>query len=66
MKHENNNDDFYLAIPLQKGQISVRELMNGERLIQPVLKNQALMIDMIDFPYGHVESLKQEIYNRGL
>jgi hypothetical protein len=40
--------------------------MNGERLIQPVLKDHALMIDMIDSPYAHVEALKQEIYKRGL
>ena len=66
IKHDCNNDDFYLAIPLQKGQMSVRELMNGERLIKAVLKDQALMIDMIDSPYAHVESLKQEIYKRGL
>ena len=66
INHDSNNDDFYLAIPLQKGQMSARELMNGERLIKPVLKDQALMIDMIDSPYAHVDSLKQEIYKRGL
>ena len=26
------DDDFYLAIPLQKGQLSCREIINGEKL----------------------------------
>jgi N-acetylneuraminate synthase len=66
IKNENTNDDFYLALPLQKGQLSVRELLNGERLTTAVRKDQALMIEMIDSPYAKVESLKQEIYKRGL
>jgi N-acetylneuraminate synthase len=59
-------EDFYLAVPLQKGQLSCREVMNGERLAAVVQKDQPLMIDVIDWPYARVESLKQEIYKRGL
>jgi hypothetical protein len=41
-------------------------MMNGERLTPAVQKDQPLMIEMIDSPYARVESLKQEIYKRGL
>jgi sialic acid synthase SpsE len=64
--HDSMTEDFYLAVPLQKGQLSCREVMNGERLTAPVQKDQPLMIDVIDSPYARVESLKQEIYKRGL
>ncbi len=60
------NDDFYLAIPLQKGQLSCREMMNGERLTAGIKQDQPVMIDFIDSPYSRIESLKQEIYRRGL
>src|SRR5262249_41902669 len=40
--------DFFLAIPLRKGQLSCREVMNGERLIRPIKENEALTIDHID------------------
>jgi N-acetylneuraminate synthase len=58
--------DIYLAIPFQKGQISCRELMNGEILIHPLMKDQPIMIDDIDSPYGYNEESKKLIYNRGL
>jgi N-acetylneuraminate synthase len=66
IKHENINDDVYLAVPLQKGQISCRELMSGEVLLHDIEKDEALMIDNIDSPYSHNETLKQIIYDRGL
>lgn len=60
------NKDFYMAIPLQKGQMSCREVMSGEKLITPILKDKPLLIDNIDSLYAKNEELKQLIYNRGL
>jgi sialic acid synthase SpsE len=64
--HILSEDDFYLAVPLQKGQISCRELMSGEVLIKPCDKDQPILIDMIDSPYAHNEMLKKVIYSRGI
>ena len=58
--------DYYLSIPLLKGQISCRELMNGERLIGPVSKDAPILIDHIDSPYAENPDLKALIYKRGL
>jgi sialic acid synthase SpsE len=66
LKHENIDNDIYLAVPLLKGQISCRELMSGEVLLKPILKDEPVLIDLIDSPYSYNESLKQQIYNRGL
>ena len=60
------SDDVYLAIPLQKGQISCRELMNGEALRVDILQDTPIMIEDIDSPYAYSEELQQCIYNRGL
>lgn len=58
--------DVFLAVPLLKGQISCRELMAGEELIQPIKKNKPIFIDMIDSPYAYNEELKKSIYERGI
>lgn len=59
-------EDVYLAVPLQKCQISCRELMNGEVLLKPVKKDEPLKIDDIDSPYAFDEKLKEKICARGL
>jgi len=66
MSHEKMDEDIYMAIPLQKGQISCRELMSGEIFIEGCNKDQPILIDLIDTPYSQNEELKQIIYNRGI
>ena len=58
--------DIYLAIPLQKGQLSCRELMSGEKMLKTVKKDAPIKIDDIDSPYSQIPSLRQTIYRRGL
>jgi sialic acid synthase SpsE len=60
------DDDVYLAIPLQKGQLSCRELMRGEMLLRNVQKDAPIRIDDIESPYSQIPSLKKTIYQRGL
>lgn len=58
--------DFYLAVPLRKGQLSCREVMNGEKLIKSIKANEPLSINHIDGPYNENKQLKNLILNRGL
>jgi len=60
------DEDVYLAIPLQKGQLSCRELMRGEVLLKAVKKDGAICIDDIESPYSQIPSLRQIIYRRGI
>ena len=64
--HVLTDKDVYLAIPLQKGQISCRELMSGEIVLRPCPKDGPIMIDGIDSPYSHNDRLMQLIYKRGI
>lgn len=59
-------DAVYLAIPIQKGQISCREWMNGEVSQCDIPADRPVMIEMIDSPYAENEQLKSLIYSRGL
>ncbi len=64
--HILRDEDVYLAVPLQKGQISCRELMRGEVLLQAIRKDAPIQIDAIDSPYASIASLKAAIYARGI
>lgn len=62
-------DDIYMAIPLQKGQISCRELLLGKyghRITAPRKKDEPLRIDDIDAPYSKNSELREIIGRRGL
>lgn len=60
------NEFFFLAVPLHKGQLSCREIINGERLTRSISANEKLTIDHIDGPYSENSSLRDLILNRGL
>lgn len=64
--HVFQSDAFYLAIPLQKGQFSCLELMNGQLLRQAVGAAAPLRIYYIVGPHAESESLRQFIYKRRL
>ncbi len=59
-------DDYYLAIPLQKGQLSCRELVNDQVLATDCKKDAPLMVEMVDSLYNRDEALKKQLYARGL
>lgn len=59
-------EDFYLAVPLRKGQLSPREILNDRILTIPIHAHEPLMVDHIDGPYSEYDNLKAVILNRGL
>ena len=58
--------DYYLAVPLQKGQISCRELFNEDRLVNPLKADDPITIDHLDNEYGRNPSLRKLIEDRGI
>jgi N-acetylneuraminate synthase len=62
---KNFNKNFYMAIPLKKGQLSVREIINGEKLVSNIKKDQPLMINNLKETSLFDDSIKNKILNRG-
>jgi len=58
-------EDFRLAVPLLKGQISTREVLNGIKTIKPITANRPVTIDDIDGPYATIQDLRNQIIERG-
>jgi N-acetylneuraminate synthase len=58
--------DFYLAVPLKKGQLSVREIITGLKLVADIEADSPLSVDQIDGPYSENPQLRKLIYDRGL
>lgn len=63
--HDTFTNDFYLAIPLLKGQLSCREVINGEKLIHDIAADAPLNVDHVSGPYGANTKLRELILNRG-
>jgi N-acetylneuraminate synthase len=62
-------DDYYMAIPLQKSQVSSRELMLGKyghKLISGCAKDSPITIDILDTPYSGNEELLKSFRDRGI
>jgi len=61
----NFSELFYLAIPLQQGQLSCREIINGIEIIEDIKSDKPLTVDHISGPYNTEKELKEMIMNRG-
>ena len=64
--HVLTDDDYYLAVPLQKGQLSCRELITGDTLVAAVRQDAAITIELFDNPYSRPGFLHQKIIERGI
>lgn len=59
-------EDYYLAIPLQKGQLSCRELLNDQVLAEDVSQDAPLLVESVESLYNRDNALKKQIFERGL
>jgi N-acetylneuraminate synthase len=58
--------DFKSAVPLRKGQLSTREIINGTTLIRALSANSPLTIEHISGPIAESTALRAQILNRGV
>lgn len=60
------SQDFKLLVPLLKGQLSTREILNGLQLTKPVSLGDPLTINDVNGPYAEQAQLRDQILTRGL
>jgi N-acetylneuraminate synthase len=66
INNESFEKDFQLAVPLLKGQLSTREVINGTVLIKSLKKDDPLTINDIDGSLSQSKKLRQQILDRGV
>ncbi|HEY1560528.1 MAG TPA: N-acetylneuraminate synthase family protein [Caulobacteraceae bacterium] len=64
--HILNEDDIYMAVPLNRGQISVREFTGGERLKTSVFRDEPIYLRDIDSDYARDLVLQRLVQDRGV
>ena len=57
-------DDYFMAIPLQHGQLSC-EIVEGEVILEDISFNQPIMVDKMDTPYARNAKMREKIMSRG-
>lgn len=63
---ESFTEDVYLAVPLQRGQLSTREILNGVTTVLPIAKDAPVELRDIDEKFFKSESLRKVIEDRGV
>lgn len=64
--HILKDEDLYLAIPLQKGQMSCREYLQGYQLSEDIKKDAPVMLDMLNTAGNFNAEMMQIISGRGI
>lgn len=62
----NFTSDFQLAVPLRKGQLSTREVLNGLEIKHDLKAGSPITIDDVSGPYSENVELRSLIANRGI
>lgn len=60
------DDDIYLAVPLQHGQVSCREFSTGEVLKAPLLRDEPILLCDVDSDYANDLMLQRQVVDRGV
>ena len=55
-----------MAIPLQHGQLSCRELVVGEEVVKDIKINEPIFVDSMDTPYGRNEKMRIKFFQEVL